>query len=812
VPLQLEIREAGRSGENMPQVVEQPKPSVASAQDRQSTFARRLAISILRVAVVLVIAAAIGSGWYLARKGFGHQWRSRIVEELHRRGVEASIGHLTLNPFRGLVARDVRIFSYRDRTNTLAFISEIVLDINYAAFFHHQPFLSALDIRNAEVTLPLKGPQGKTEQPQLRKFHAHIYFPPEQIYVSQAEGIFCGVRVSATGQLIKRADYQLSPPLSEEERQKRLSIVRRIVTELQRFNFPNGPPSLQVKFNGDLAQLEDARGEATLQGNLLKRKDYEMRDFIASVEWSNQTLNVSRCEWSDRLGGFAATANWGRRTNTANFQARSSLDLKSLLDAADAGGALADATFNSPAVIDVSGSANFAGEKPQIKLIGHAAVDNIAYKNLPLSECRMEFSWDGERTWLRDIRIRHPTGDLHAEVFEAPNEFRLNIDGPLAPGELRPFVSPEVQEFFGEWECSRPPVIQLAIRGKDRHPESWQGDGNIALDRTRFRGQWMNSATAKVYFADGAVTYENFRIVREEGVGTGTFTYDFAKHEVRISNIKANVRPAEVAFWIDPDLPKNVAPYKFHQPPTVTANGVYQFRGGTGTQLEINVDAPAGMDYVFLGKTLPFHRIAGRLLFTNDHLQIVDLRGGLFAGNVRGNADISLAHDDPRYHATLAVDGVDFPRLTDLYYNYKTAHGQLSGTYDFTGLGDNSRAMQSRGKMNVANGDVFAIPVFGPLSGILNLVVPGAGYSIARNASADFTVQKGIIHTENFEVAGRLFSMLGSGDIYFMDDKLDFDVRIDPKGPGVLLAPVYKLFEYKGEGSLKNPDWHPKRF
>jgi hypothetical protein len=794
----------------MPTIIEEPNATDIS-QDRQSRLAHPLARSILRLAVVLFIAAAISGGWYLARKGFGGRTRARIVEELHRSGVEASIGRLTLNPFRGLVARNVRIFSYRDRTHTLAFISEIVLDINYAAFFHHQPFLNALDIRNAEVTLPLKGPQGKTEQPQLRRFHAHIYFPPEQIFVSQAEGILCGVRVSATGQLIKRADYQPSPPLSEEERQKRLSILRRVISELQRFTFPNGSPSLQIKFSGNLAQLEDARAEATLQGNLLIRKGYEMRDFVVAAEWSDQTLNISRCEWNDRLGGFAATANWSRRTDSANFQARSTLDLKTLLEAVDFGEGLADINFKTPPVVDITGSANFSGKRPQLKLIGHAAVDNVAYKNLPLSQCRAEFSWDGERTWVRDIHVRHQNGELRAEVFEAPNEFRLNVDGPVT-GALRSFASPEIQEFLGEWEFERPPVIQLAIRGKDRHPESWQGDGNIAFDRTRFRGQWMNNATSKVHFADGAVTYENFHITRDEGVGTGTFTYDFAKHEVRVSNIKANVRPAEVSFWIDPDLPKNVAPYKFHQPPTITANGVYQFHGGTGTRLEINVDAPSGMDYVFLGKTLPFHKIAGRLLFTNDHLQIVDLQGGLFAGNVHGSADISLAHGDPRYQAKLAVDGVDFPRLTDLYYNYKTAHGQLSGTYDFTGFGDDSRAMQGSGKMNVANGDVFAIPVFGPLSGILNLVVPGAGYSIARNATADFTVQKGIIHTENFEVAGKLFSILGSGDIYFMDDKLDFDVRINPKGPGILLAPVYKLFEYKGEGSLKNPDWHPKRF
>ena len=116
-------------------------------------------------------------------------------------------------------------------------------------------------------------------------------------------------------------------------------------------------------------------------------------------------------------------------------------------------------------------------------------------------------------------------------------------------------------------------------------------------------------------------------------------------------------------------------------------------------------------------------------------------------------------------------------------------------------------------KIEVTNGNVFAIPIFGPLSGILNSVLPGtSGYSIAHHASANFTIKDGIAHTDEFDVSGKLFSMLGGGDIYFLDDKLDFDLRIDPKGPGVLLAPVYKLFEYKGEGSLKQPDWHPKRF
>jgi hypothetical protein len=236
---------------------------------------------------------------------------------------------------------------------------------------------------------------------------------------------------------------------------------------------------------------------------------------------------------------------------------------------------------------------------------------------------------------------------------------------------------------------------------------------------------------------------------------------------------------------------------------------LYQFRGGKNTRLEVKVDGANGMDYVFLGKTLPFDRISARLLFTNDRLQIVDLHGGLLSGAVRGNADISLARNDPRYRANISVSDMNFPLLTDLYFNYKTALGLLNGTYDFTGVGSDPRTMLGRAKVQVTDGDVFAIPIFGPLSGILNRILPGSGYSIARRATASLKVDDGIIHTDDFDADGMLFSMLGHGDIHFLDDKLDFNVRLNMKGPGVLLTPMYKLFEYAGTGSLKKPDWRP---
>jgi hypothetical protein len=795
----------------MPVVLE-PTQVHRSVQTPRLRWARRVLAIAIRLTIIAVFVAILGGGYYLARRGFGREWRYRVVEELHKRGVEAQIGRVTLDPFRGLVAKHVRVFDYKNRENTVALISEVSLDINYAALIHNEPFLNALDVRDAQITFPLKTGEGRASRVQLTDFRAHIYFPPEQIYVSQAEGVFCGIRVSARGQLMKRENYQPSPPLTPEEWQRRLLLAQRVLTELQKFSFPGGSPSLQLKFSGDVAEIEKARVEATLRGDRLQRGSYEIRDLSAAAEWNDQRLDIAHCEWSDSKGSFAGRGDWNWKSNITKFQIQSSLDLKAFLDALGLGGPLTGMEFHSPPLVEIAGSVTFGEHGFRPDVIGHAAFGQFTYKTVPFSDLTADFSWDGERTFVRELRVRHQTGQLRADLFDAPGDFRVNLESTISPDAVRPVVAAEANEFLREWQWQRSPAIRMTIRGTDRNPANWQGEGTVALSRTGFRGQWMNGANARIRFADGAVNCEDLHVTRDEGTGSGSFTYDFKKHEVRVSNIRSSLYPAEVIFWVDPKTWKTVVPYKFRRPPNVVANGVYQFRGGKNTRLEVKMDGASGMDYVFLGKTLPFDRVSARLLFTKDRLQITDVRGDLLAGTLRGNADISLARNDPKYTATLSVREINFPRLTDLYYNYKTAQGLLLGTYEFTGLGSDWRSMRGSGRVEVSNGDVFAIPIFGPLSGILNKIVPGSGYSIARDATANFKVENGIIHTDDFEAAGALFSMLGHGDIHFLDDKLDFNLRLDMKGPGVLLTPMYKLFEYAGEGSLKKPDWHPKRF
>lgn len=795
-----------------PPVLEPTPPSLARQFYRRrakvhGSQSRRL----LRLGVIALILIFGWSGWYLAKRGFGKEWRDRVSEELHKRGVEASIARLTLDPVRGLIAQNVRIYDFKNRDNTLAVISEVALDINYSALLHDKPFLNALDVRGAELTIPNPLAAPGAPKTQIKELRAHVYFPPEQIFVSQADGFFCGIRISATGQLIKRNTFKPSEENSEEEWRQRLLLVHRIAEELRRFSFPGDAPALQVKFTGDLSQFETVHADATLQGDRLRRGDYEMADLSIAAEWANQTLQIKQCTWRDNAGNFSGRASWNRETNAAEFQGRSTLDAKRFLEAVGFPQLLADVSLAAPPLVELSGTGNLAGPSPKLSLIGRLAVERFKYKTVPLLKLTADFSWDGDRAMIRDLRLRHESGELRGDLLDSPNDFRLTIESSLDPIIFRAFASRELGNFLSEWEWSRPPSIRLAVHGPRRDPETWIGEGSITTQRTRFRGSWMNEASATLRLENGALNLDNLRVVRDEGVGTGSIAYDFAHHEIRFKDIKSGLKLTEAIVWVDPKYFKEVVDYKFHHPPNLVVNGVFHFQG-KNDHIEIKVDAPTGMDYVFLGKTLAFDRVNGRLLFTDNRLQLFDIDGKLFNGDVRGAADISLARNDNHYHANLTLDGVDFPRLADLYFKYKTTHGRLSGAYEWTSIGSDARAMQGAGTAKVTEGDVFAIPIFGPLSDLANAIIPGAGYSLARQASATFTIKDGIIHTDDFKVAGKLYGMLGHGDIHFLEDRLDFDIRIQAGGVGVVLTPMYKLFEYKGEGPIGKPNWHPKRF
>ena len=164
---------------------------------------RRVLFGILS----LLVAGLLAAGWYAYNKGFTQKWRRFVVLEFHKRGVELALSKLTLEPFRGIVAKQVRVYDNRDRKRAIAVVDEVRLVINYANLFQGKAFIDALDLHDANLDVPLDPSERNGPKVAIRHLSGRLFLPPQQIYLSRLEAELYGIRVRASGRLIHPQNF-----------------------------------------------------------------------------------------------------------------------------------------------------------------------------------------------------------------------------------------------------------------------------------------------------------------------------------------------------------------------------------------------------------------------------------------------------------------------------------------------------------------------------------------------------------------------------------------------------------------------------
>ena len=762
---------------------------------------------VLLAFFALLLAVGFGAAWYVFNKGFTRKWREQVSAEFRKRGVEVSLRRLTLDPFRGLVAKELKVYDARDRRRLLAVIDEVQLDVNYANLARGEAFLDALDLREATLSLPVDPAEPQGAKIDISRLNARLFLPLQQIYLAHAEAEVFGIQISASGRLINPQAYRMEPG----ERRAPGEMAARIIEEIKALSFEAAPPVISLTFTGDLAEPEKVAIDLALWGERIRRQGYLIKSLYLAAAWRDGAVELKQLTATDAEGSLRANGSFRPETHEAELNLRSGLDLQALAAAFRLAPRLGEFVFYAAPALEIAARAKL-GEQPAWELVGHVAMQRFAYRSVMFDGLSLDGSWDGQRWSARNVRLAHRSGEATADHLQVPGEFHARVRSSLNPKALQPLLSGPAFETLLQFEFPAAPEFELEASGTDLSRDALEVSGQLKLGAVSYRGVDAESLTAKFRYADRELSIAPFRVQRREGSGQGGLRFDFKRDEVRLEKIRANVNPAEVALWIEPKLVKDVAPYRFRaRPPNLLIDGVVHTKQGKSTRLTIDLDAPGGMDYTFLKRELHSPQIAGKLLFTSDRLKISELSGALFGGRIRGGADISLRKEKPGHSANLQVENMDFASLTKLYFNYGDSQGRLNGRYEFSGRGDDARTMEGRGELAVTEGNVFAIPFLGPLSGILNTIVPGMGSTVARTGTASFSIREGVITTENLEVLGKGFTMFGGGKLFFLDDKMDFNMRINAQGlPGVLLFPVSKLFEYTADDKLSKPTWRPK--
>lgn len=746
--------------------------------------------------MALLLAGLTWGGWYIYDKGFGKRWRWTLAKEFERYGLVITARRLTLDPFHGLIAREVQIFDTESRQTVLAEISDISLDINYANLLQREAALNAVDLRGARISIPLDPEDPRGKKVEIDRLHARIYFLPGRIEIRQVSGDLYGIQLTASGTLVNPARLRFRPPFEDRrsgaDKDSAAKLVSKFVDEARSMRFPGEPPRLDLTFQVDLADPDSLRIQGgRLSAEAILRREYRLHDFNTEFSLENRRLELQKIHVRDANGELFATASWDLATGGKRFRVRSTLDLAQLLAGEPRCPWAKDWTFDAPPQLELSG---FANVNRKTQFFGKLAFDRFSFRSVPFQSMKAEFSRTGDSWMIANAEVTHRTGTLAGDVLHLPGDFRMRIHSALNPTALAPLFPARVQRALADWEFQTPPVVQASFSGPRPEFKDIQGSGEVWLGRTRLRGTFMNSASATFQVQDQAVDYKDVRIARDEGSGTGAFTYDFRNGEVRIHNAEANLYPAAVATWTNPALLRAIQPFRFSQPPKIRADGLVQFRNGGTKDLELRIEIPSSFSYEFAGLDIPFDSATARVSVKPDRIEMTGFDGRIGNGTWSMEYTAKLPLTRNVNDARVQLSEVELPRLAKGIGYLRGYEGLLSGELKVKYRGIDRVPPTVAGSLHVTHASISASPLFMPLKERL----ASLGLQEPADLAIEFRLKQAVAEIDLLRITSRSHALSLKGSLDLLGGAVDLAGDVDDdalrlRASGTIQDPVWQL-------------------
>ena len=326
------------------------------------------------------------------------------------------------------------------------------------------------------------------------------------------------------------------------------------------------------------------------------------------------------------------------------------------------------------------------------------------------------------------------------------------------------------------------------------------------------------------------VRIADLHVERPEGAVDGTL--EIATREGRISfRAESTVDPLRAVALIGLLGPDDALPLVCDNPTVAHVEGVYDYgrRGGTNaTDLTVTARGPG---FSLLG--LHLDDISGRMTLRGDTLVATNLAASAFGGTCDAWLRLGVGPDagaeDGRVWLGGAVRGVSWDRLhAELAGAPPPADGgrgtleadvSLAAPADEFFAGEFGRAEGSL-SLSLRESQVFRIPFFTRLVGLLGDIVPGVDLLMDRDSLAlRGALSDGVFAVSKLDIEGTAFSIAGRGRAWTADRSLDLtlDVHLMNRdtwlGSGVywLMTPLSKIFAVRASGTFDDPKWSSAR-
>lgn len=557
-----------------------------------------------------------------------------------------------------------------------------------------------------------------------------------------------------------------------------------------------------------------------------------LRKLKLRANWLAPELRVQELEAMFSTGVFVVkSANYNVENRVAKAGIRSEFDLHSVAPLLGEGPArwLAQFGWKQPPLAEVSVSAVMPLWTNSLAELGHEFLRvcelegilrgrDVSYRDVHISSGSLRLSLSNEVLRLTDFTVVRPEGeaDLDYQLHTRTREFRWHVKGSLNAWEIGPAVDRDAPKLLRFFEFAGPTKAEGQISGCWAPPKRIGGDLLVHATNFTFRGEAVDETRGLVHFTNDLI------LLTDTSLRIGTEWIKAPAAEVRLdvlavalTNLECRIDPRRVARVVGSNVVETLRPYRFDVPPLAHVNGRIAFPSG-GTDPDIRFDVAGG----------PFHfwrlnasEVAGVVHWGNDFLLITNLAASFHQGRLTGEVGVRFQREndaDIRFSGRLLNANLTL-LAGDLLQRTNRLEGTISGSFSVVrGRATDARTWSGRGRVEMRDGLLWDLPIFGILSPVLNAVVPGLGNSKARSANASFALERGAFETSDLTIEAGLARLRYHG-ITDLDGNVDARVEAEILastpllGPFISLAlsPLSKAFIYKVGGTLDKPQLTP---
>jgi hypothetical protein len=442
----------------------------------------------------------------------------------------------------------------------------------------------------------------------------------------------------------------------------------------------------------------------------------------------------------------------------------------------------------------------------------------LTYRDVGFSSARSHVIYSNSLWRLPDLTLTQPAGRLQADLEsdQRTKDFSARIRSTLDVRALRPALGRGADQVLDLFTFTEPPVLEADVHGRWDALDSIGVQGRASLTNFTFREQAISGVQTAVSYTNRFLQFTGPRVQRGARVGIADAVgADFIGQKIYLTNAFSTLEPMVVARVIGPQIVRAIEPYRFDQPPVAHVHGIIPMHGEDDADLHFDLK---GGPFSWWRFHLP--EVSGHVHWLGQHLRLSEMQMQFYGGHAEGYAGFDFHPGGPTdYRFALTATNADLQALmADLFTSTNHLRGTLNGSLVVTNANTTSlQTWNGFGNLQLRDGLIWDIPIFGIFSDVLNGMYPGLGHSRASAGTCTFGITNGVIRSSDVDIRSLALRLQYRGTV-------DFDGRVKAKveagllrdvwlvGPVVstVFWPVTKLFEYKVSGTLREPKAEPE--